>query len=120
MYKRQREVWDELLANAVKFSATVETPRVRVAIQKGESGPIFTIEDNGAGFDMKHAGRLFGMFQRLHHPADFDGTGVGLAIARRIVLRHGGSIRAEANPGAGARFSFEIPARSGGVAQERP
>jgi two-component system sensor kinase FixL len=104
-----REVLVQLLGNAVKFSAQVERPRVDIGLKPGEGAPTVEVKDNGAGFDMRYADKLFGVFQRLHHPSDFEGTGVGLAIARRILERHGGTIRATGEVGAGAIFSFCLP-----------
>jgi PAS domain S-box-containing protein len=106
-----RQVWANLLGNALKFSATVAHPRVEVgaAPAADRAATVYWIRDNGAGFDMRHAGKLFGVFQRLHRQEDFPGTGAGLAIVRRIVERHGGRIWAEATPGQGACFSFSLP-----------
>ncbi len=104
-------VWVNLLSNAVKFSAVRERPEIRVEgeVEGGEA--IYRVRDNGVGFDMKHVDQLFGVFHRLHGVSEFEGTGVGLALARRIVARHGGRAWAESEPGRGATFSFSLPAR---------
>jgi signal transduction histidine kinase len=104
-----RQVWINLLSNAVKFSARREQPRIVVAGEGSGKEAIFTVQDNGAGFDPQHAGKLFGVFQRLHRSSEFEGTGVGLAIVHRIVERHGGRIWAEGKPGVGATFHFALP-----------
>jgi len=105
-----RQVWLNLLGNAVKYSANREPARIRVDYQQqADGGHQFTVSDNGAGFDMAYAGKLFGVFQRLHKASDYPGTGIGLASVRRVLTRHGGRIWAEAVPDAGATFHFHLP-----------
>jgi two-component system, sensor histidine kinase and response regulator len=98
-------VLENLLANAWKFTAKRADALIEVGRHASDTNMLF-VRDNGAGFDMEHAKKLFGTFVRLHSSKEFEGTGVGLATVRRIVERHGGSIRADAQPGAGATFSF--------------
>jgi signal transduction histidine kinase len=105
-----RQVWANLLGNAIKFSANNAVPTVVVRCEAGTDGAVFSVRDNGAGFDMQYADKLFGMFQRLHNPSEFEGTGVGLAIVKRVVERHGGRVWATGIPGEGATFHFSIPA----------
>jgi signal transduction histidine kinase len=105
-----RQVWINLIGNALKF--TREQQRPLIEIGGNMAGPEFAtyfIRDNGAGFDMQYANKLFGAFQRLHRPAEFEGTGIGLALVQRIIQRHGGTIWAEGQTGAGARFAFTLP-----------
>ncbi|HZY19651.1 MAG TPA: PAS domain-containing protein [Ramlibacter sp.] len=102
-----RSVLENLLGNAWKFTAQQPMARIDVGALR-ERGEFF-VRDNGAGFDMAHAGKLFGAFERLHRQDEFPGTGIGLATAARIVARHGGHIRAEAQPGLGATFYFSLP-----------
>lgn len=103
-----RQVWVNLIGNAVKFTALQEHPLITVSRQDRDDSAVFSLQDNGAGFDPDHADRLFGAFQRLHGP-EFAGTGIGLAIVRRIVDRHGGWVSATGAVGKGATFSFAIP-----------
>lgn len=103
-----RRVLDNLVGNACKYSAKVAQPRVEVGVMPATNPAVFFVRDNGAGFDMAHADKLFGMFQRLHSAKEFPGTGVGLAGVQQIVRRHGGRIWAEAQPGAGACFYFTL------------
>src|SRR5262249_11095965 len=83
---------ENLLGNAWKFTTRTETPRVALASEQREGAPVFVVRDNGAGFDMQQAERLFHPFQRLHKQTEFPGTGIGLATVRRIVERHGGRV----------------------------
>jgi hypothetical protein len=103
-----RRVLDNLIGNAVKYSAKVVQPRVSVGRVAATNPAVFYVRDNGAGFDMQHADKLFGMFQRLHSAKEFPGTGVGLAGVQQIVRRHGGRVWAEAKAGEGACFYFTL------------
>ena len=104
-----RQVWANLLSNAVKFSAHNDQARVEVVGAAKDGENLYSVHDNGAGFDMEYAGRLFGVFQRLHSGEEFEGTGVGLAIVKRIVERHGGRVWGEGKVGEGATFYFTLP-----------
>jgi signal transduction histidine kinase len=104
-----RQVWTNLVSNAFKYSSKVPQPRVAISAQPAGDEQVFTVADNGAGFDAAQAGRLFGAFQRLHRAQDFPGVGVGLSIVKRVVERHGGRVWAESSPGDGARFHFTLP-----------
>lgn len=105
-----RHVWSNLIGNAFKYSAKRDRPRIQINGRTEGEDAIYTVQDNGAGFDMQYADKLFGVFKRLHSSRDFQGTGVGLAIAHRIILRHGGHIRARAALDAGACFEFALHA----------
>ena len=106
-----REVLVNLLSNAVKFTRTREHAIVNVSGREENGETVYTVRDNGVGFDMVYEDRLFNVFQRLHSVEDFEGTGIGLALVKRIVLRHGGRVRAESKPGEGAAFSFSLPGK---------
>jgi light-regulated signal transduction histidine kinase (bacteriophytochrome) len=106
-----RQVFQNLLDNAFKFSAKVASPNVTIGVEPGPDGAVFFVRDNGAGFDMNYADKLFGVFQRMHQASEFPGTGVGLVIVKRIVERHGGRIWAESAPGQGATFRFTLSAQ---------
>ncbi|MEX2270358.1 MAG: ATP-binding protein [Vicinamibacterales bacterium] len=103
-----RIVLENLLGNAFKFTAQTPDARIRLSQDPAGTEEAIVIEDNGAGFDMNHAAKLFGVFQRLHNESDFPGTGIGLATAQRIVHRHGGYVTGEGTPGRGARFRFTL------------
>jgi PAS domain S-box-containing protein len=104
-----RQVWVNLISNAVKFSGAREDPRVKVDGRSEGEEHVYSVSDNGAGFDMRYYDKLFGVFQRLHSAEEFPGTGVGLAIVQRVVARHGGRVWAEGEVGRGATFYFSLP-----------
>lgn len=104
-----RQVWANLLSNAVKFTAKADAPLIQVTGEEKAGECIYTVRDNGTGFNMQHADKLFEVFQRLHSASEFEGTGVGLAIVKRIVSRHGGRVWAESEVGQGATFHFTLP-----------
>lgn len=103
-----RDLFGHLLSNALKFTRTRSLPVIEVGTAKDDSQQVFFIRDNGVGFDMKYAENLFSIFQRLHAPDSFEGLGAGLAMAQRIVHKHGGRIWAEAAIGQGATFFFTL------------
>jgi light-regulated signal transduction histidine kinase (bacteriophytochrome) len=108
-----RQVWVNLLSNALKYSAPRGAEAAIEISGEHEAGVTrYRIRDNGVGFDMRYADKLFGVFQRLHSQDEFAGTGVGLAIVQRALLRHGGGITAQAQTGQGATFTIEIPAET--------
>lgn len=107
-----RQVWTNLLGNALKYSGTKPKSEILVTGELLDGNALFQVKDNGVGFDMRYAAKLFGVFQRLHKAEEFEGTGVGLAIVHRVVTRHGGKVRADSTPGEGATFHFTLPAGS--------
>ena len=103
-----RQVWVNLVSNALKFTRAREAVRIEVGSVQQESEIIYFVKDNGVGFDMAYADKLFQVFQRLHLAEEYEGTGMGLALAQRIVRRHGGRIWAEAAVDKGATFYFTL------------
>ncbi len=104
-----KEVFQNLIANAIKFSSQQDVAKIEIGLKLGNGEPAYYIKDNGAGFDMRYADKLFGVFQRLHDRESFEGTGIGLALVQRIIHIHGGRIWAEAEVDKGATFFFIIP-----------
>jgi PAS domain S-box-containing protein len=105
-----RTVWQNLIGNAVKYTSRRDVARIEISVQRNAGNYEFTVADNGAGFDMQYADKLFGVFQRLHRAAEFPGNGIGLANVSRIIARHGGRVWAEGELGQGAHFHFSLPA----------
>jgi light-regulated signal transduction histidine kinase (bacteriophytochrome) len=103
-----RQVWANLISNAVKFTRNRAGARIEIGCRESGGEKVYHVADNGVGFDMKYANKLFGVFQRLHRAEDYEGTGIGLATVQRIVKRHGGRIWADAAVGRGATFYFTV------------
>jgi light-regulated signal transduction histidine kinase (bacteriophytochrome) len=107
-----RVLFDNLLGNAWKFTSRVAAARIEFGEIQTANGRAFFVRDNGAGFDIAYASKLFAPFQRLHSSKEFPGTGIGLATVQRIVRRHGGQVWAEGTVGQGAAFYFSFPERA--------
>lgn len=108
-YSLLKQVWVNLLDNAIKYTRFEEFPAVTVKYYEDGSDYVFSVQDNGVGFDMQYADKLFGVFQRLHSQTEFEGTGIGLANVKRILQKHNGKVWAEAEPNKGATFYFSLP-----------
>jgi light-regulated signal transduction histidine kinase (bacteriophytochrome) len=106
-----RQVWINFIANAIKYSSKKEDPKIEIQEQVEDDRIIYSVKDNGIGFDMAYAHKLFGVFQRLHSAEEFEGTGVGLAIIKRIIDKHGGTVWAQSERNQGATFFFALPSQ---------
>jgi len=104
-----KQVWLNLIGNALKYSSRKPEPRIEIGFTGDNGSTVYFVRDNGAGFDMHYADKLFKVFQRLHSQEEFEGTGVGLALVKRIIDKHRGEVRAESVPGEGAVFYFSLP-----------
>ena len=107
-----KQVWVNLLGNAIKYSSGNSEIEIEIKGITRNGFAIYSTKDNGTGFDMKYHDKIFGVFQRLHDSADFEGTGVGLAIVKRIIEKHGGKVWAESKPGEGSTFFFSLPQKN--------
>jgi light-regulated signal transduction histidine kinase (bacteriophytochrome) len=108
-----RLLWENLISNALKFSSLKEKPELEITYSKTEHDQTFRVRDNGVGFDPAYSDKLFKVFSRLHAKHEFEGTGSGLVICKKIVEAHGGRIWGEAQAGKGAIFSFTLPLQNG-------
>jgi PAS domain S-box-containing protein len=110
-YSMVKQIFINLISNAIKYTSKKAQPEIEIGSEKSTGKVVYYVKDNGAGFDMRYYNKLFGVFQRLHDTTEFEGNGVGLALVKRIVSRHGGTIRAEGKTGEGAVFYFSIPGK---------
>ena len=104
-----RQVWSNLISNAIKYSGKEKDPQVEINSILKDNYIVYSVKDNGVGFDMQYSDKLFGVFQRLHKQSEFEGTGVGLALVQRIITKHGGYVWADAEVDKGATFYFSLP-----------
>jgi light-regulated signal transduction histidine kinase (bacteriophytochrome) len=104
-----RHVLSNLISNAIKYSRNKEHAIIEIGSEKKPFETVYYVKDNGSGFDMRYADKLFNVFHRLHKPTEFEGTGVGLAIVQRVISKHGGQVWAEAEVNKGATFYFSLP-----------
>ena len=103
-----KQVWTNLISNAIKYSQKKPDPKVEIGAVEDSGELVYFVKDNGAGFNMAHYNKLFSIFQRLHSENEFNGTGIGLAVVKRIIERHDGKIWAESEPGKGSDFYFTL------------